>query len=138
MDVAAVYGELYGRIPPLAGAAVEGLDEAALARTPAGAENSIGWLVWHCARLQDHHISELLGSDQLWVADGWAERLGMEPDPDDMGFGHSAEQAAAVRPGDPGLLLAYLGAAQQRTESLLAGVTPDSLSEVVDRRWDRP
>lgn len=138
MDVAGVFEELYGRIPPLAESAVEGLDGDRLARTPEGAANSIGWLVWHIARLQDHHMSELLETDQLWVTGGWAQRFDMEPDPDDMGYGHDSEQAASVRPEDPKLLLDYLSAAQARTESLLAGVIEESLSEIVDRRWDPP
>lgn len=138
MDVAGVLEELYGRIPPLAESAVEGLDEDRLARAPEGATNSIGWLVWHIARLQDHHMSELLEIDQLWVTDGWAQRFDMEPDPDDMGYGHDPGRVASVRPGDPQLLLDYLAAAQTRTESLLSGVSETSLSEIVDRRWDPP
>ncbi len=138
MDVAAVFIELYGRVPPLASTAVEGLDQDQLARAPEGATNSIGWLVWHCARLQDHHISELAGTEQLWVSDGWAARFDMAPDPDDMGYGHDAEQVARVRPGNPGLLVDYLGAAQSRTEAMLAEVTEESLAEIVDRRWDPP
>lgn len=138
MDVAEVFIELYGRIPPLASAAVDGLDQDQLARAPEGATNSIGWLVWHCARLQDHHISELLGIDQLWITEGWAERFGMEPDPDDMGYGHEAVQVARVRPESPELLVDYLAAAHDRTGSLVAGVTEDSLAQIVDRRWDPP
>jgi uncharacterized damage-inducible protein DinB len=138
MDVAGVLEELYGRIPPLAESAVEGLDEDRLARAPEGATNGIGWLVWHIARLQDHHMSELLEVDQLWVTDGWAQRFDMEPDPDDMGYGHDPERVASVRPEDPQLLLDYLAAAQTRTESLLAGITEESLTEIIDRRWDPP
>lgn len=138
MNATGVLEELYGRIPPLAKSAVEGLDENRLARTPGGATNSIGWLVWHIARLQDHHMSELLETDQLWVTDGWAQRFDMEPDPDDMGYGHDPEQVASVRPEDRQLLLDYLTAAQARTESLLAGVDEESLAEIIDRRWDPP
>lgn len=136
MDPAAIYGELYGRIPPLARSAVDGLDADGLAWVPTHGSNSIAWLVWHCARLQDHHISELLATEQLWVADGWAQRFAMPPDPDDMGYGHTPQQAAAIHPDDPDLLLDYLAAAQKRTEGLVCGVTADSLDRIVDRRWD--
>lgn len=138
MNPADLLSELYGRIPPLAGSAVEGLDEERLARAPEDATNSIGWLVWHIARLQDHHISELLETDQLWLTDGWAARFDMEPDPDNMGFGHDAGQVASVRPEGPQVLLDYLAASQNRTETLLDGVTEESLGEVVDERWDPP
>lgn len=138
MDVSDVYLELYGRVPPLARAAVEGLDADQLATVPPGAANSIAWLTWHCARLQDHHISELVGLDQLWVSGGWAERFDMAPDPDDMGYGHSPARAASVRPEGPGVLLEYLAVAQERTEGVLATVTPESLARIVDDRWDPP
>lgn len=138
METSSLLGELYGRIPPLARAAVDGLDADDLARVPAEGSNSIGWLIWHIARLQDHHMSELLGVDQLWVGGGWAARFDMAPDPDDMGFGHDAAQVAAVRPRSAAVLLEYLAAAQQRTASLLDRADPEALDRIVDRRWDPP
>ena len=51
MDTASLLLELYGRIPPLAAAAVEGLDEDQLCRVPEPGANPIGWLVWHLARV---------------------------------------------------------------------------------------
>jgi hypothetical protein len=32
--------------------------------------------VWHTARVQDHHVAELLDEDQLWVDGDWARRFG--------------------------------------------------------------
>ena len=61
MDTASLLLELYGRIPPLAAGAVDGLDEEELCRRPEPGANPIGWLVWHLARVQDHHVAELLG-----------------------------------------------------------------------------
>ncbi len=60
MDTSELLSEIYSRVGPLAEAAVDGLDADALALTPDGADNSIAWLVWHVARLHDHHMSELL------------------------------------------------------------------------------
>jgi hypothetical protein len=65
VDVSALLLELYGRIPPLARQAVEGVDAARLRVSPAPGTNSIGWLVWHLARVQDHHVAEILGVEQL-------------------------------------------------------------------------
>src|SRR5690349_10745376 len=98
MDVRGLLLETYERVPPLAREAVDGLDVARLCEPPAPGANTIAWLVWHTARVQDHHISELLGADQLWVGDGWAPRFGLAPDPDNTGYGHTPEQVAAVRP----------------------------------------
>ena len=138
MDVAALLLELYGRIPPLARQVVDGLDVDRLGDAPARATYSIGWLVWHLARVQDHHVAELLEAEQLWCGGDWAQRFGLEPDPSNIGYGHSPDDVAAVRPDGPQVLVEYLDAVDQRTRELLAGVTPSDLDRIVDRRWDPP
>jgi hypothetical protein len=138
MDVAALLSDLYGRIPPLAQAAVADLDADQLARTPVAGTNSIAWLVWHLARVQDHHISDVLDADQLWVTDGWADGFGLAPDPANTGYGHSAAEVATVRPEGPAVLLEYLDAVDARTRKLLEGLAPADLDRVVDRGWDPP
>jgi len=138
MDIDTLLLELYGRIPPLAAAAVEGLDAEELHRVPEPGANSIGWLVWHLARVQDHHVSELLGAEQVWVGGDWARRCGLEPDPSNTGYGHRAEEVRAVRPESPAVLLGYLGEVDARTTGLLRGLAPGDLDRVVDERWDPP
>ena len=124
MDVAALLLELYGRIPPLARDAVEGLDLAQLTDPPAPGSNPIAWLVWHLARVQDHHIAELLDAEQIWVTGGWAPRFGLDPDPTNTGYGHSAQRVASVRPERPEVLLEYLDAVDARTREMLERLDP--------------
>jgi hypothetical protein len=93
--------------------------------------NSIGWLVWHISRGQDRNLSELTGSTQLWLADGWAARFDRPADPADTGFGHSAEQAMAFRSPSPGLLLAYHAATHELAETYLANAPDDDLTRLV-------
>jgi DinB family protein len=138
VDVAGLLLELYGRIPPLAHDVVEAVDLDVLLRRPADDTNPIAWLVWHSARVQDHHVAELLDAEQLWVGDDWASRFGLAPDPNNMGYGHSAADVAAVRPESTSVLLEYLDAVDRRTRTLLAALTPNELDRVVDRRWDPP
>jgi hypothetical protein len=138
MDTASLLLEFYGRIPPLAARAVDGLDEEELCRPPAPGANTIAWLVWHLARVQDHHVSELLGTEQVWVRGDWAARHGLEPDPSNTGYGHSGEEVAAVRPESAQVLLDYLHEVQHRTTTMLAGLGPEDLDRVVDQRWDPP
>jgi len=138
VDVSGLLLELYGRIPPLARRAADGLSPAQLTERPAPGTNSIGWLVWHLARVQDHHVAELLHADQIWVGGGWAARCGLEPDPSNTGYGHDADEVAAVRPDSADVLLDYLDAVDARTRRLLETVTADDLDRVVDRRWDPP
>jgi hypothetical protein len=138
MDATDLLLDLYGRIPPLARRVVDDLSPVELIRAPAPGANPIGWLVWHLTRTQDHHVAEVLGQDQLWVGDGWARRFGLDPDPGNTGYGHTAEEVAAVRPESGGALVEYLDAVQSRTIALLDGVSPGDLDRVVDRSWDPP
>jgi uncharacterized damage-inducible protein DinB len=138
MDTASLLLEMYDRIPPLAAGAVNGLDEEQLCRAPEPGANTIGWLVWHLARVQDHHISELLGTEQVWAGGDWAGRFALEADPSNTGYGHSPQEVEAVRPESAEALLAYLDEVQGRTTAMLQGLTPDDLDRVVDQRWDPP
>ena len=138
MDVAELLLELYGRIPPLARGAVEGLDVDQLIEPPSPGTNSIGWLVWHLARVQDHHVSEILDTSQIWIDGDWAGHFGLTPDPSNIGYGHTAADVLAVRPDRPEVLLNYLDAVDQRTRSMLETIVPTDLDRIVDRRWDPP
>jgi hypothetical protein len=138
MDSAPLLLEFYGRIPPLAAAAVKGLDRDQLCRAPEPGANTIGWLVWHLARVQDHHVSELLETEQIWVEGDWAGRCGLEPDPSNTGYGHSAEEVRAVQPESADVLLGYLRAVDARTRTMLESLAPGDLDRVVDERWDPP
>ena len=138
MDVAALLLELYGRIPPLAGDAVEGLTADQLTERPSEGANPIGWLVWHLTRVQDHHMSEILATGQVWIDGDWAGRFGLEPDPSNIGYGHSVAEVAAVRPEGPEVLVEYLDAVDLRTRSFLQRLVPADLDRIVDRRWDPP
>ncbi|HVN51466.1 MAG TPA: DUF664 domain-containing protein [Acidimicrobiales bacterium] len=138
MDVAELLLELYGRIEPLAREAVDGTSTDDLTATVVAGTNPVGWLVWHLARVQDHHMSEILEADQVWQSDGWAARFGLDPDPHNMGYGHTPEQVASVRPESADALVDYLGAVSERTRTFLAGLTPADLDRIVDRRWDPP
>jgi hypothetical protein len=138
MDVQGLLIELYGRVGQHVHRVVDGLDAEALSRTPAPETNSVGWLVWHLTRVQDHHLSPLLDQPQLWVTGDWAGHFGVDPDPDNTGYGHTPEQVAAIRPDGPDSLTGYYDAVAARTAELLAATTEANLDRVVDRRWDPP
>jgi len=138
MDVAALLLDLYGRIPPLVDEAVDGVTADELANRPSGDANSIGWLVWHLTRVQDHHVAELLDAEQLWASGPWAAELGLGADSHNTGYGHTPADVATIRPDGPDVLLDYFRAVDARTRELLRGVTAAELDRVVDRRWDPP
>jgi hypothetical protein len=138
METSALLLELYGRVRPLAEQAVDGLDAAQLCQQPSGQANSIGWLIWHLARVQDDHVAEILGAGQVWIEGDWAARFGIAADPSNTGFGHTAADVATVRPESADAVLAYLDAVEARTRPMLERLRPADLDRIVDRRWDPP
>ena len=138
MEIDDLLIELFDRIPEHVARVVEGLDAEALSTSPVPGTNPIGWLVWHLTRVQDHHVAELLGEDQIWASGDWASRVGVAPDPRNTGYGHTAEEVATIRPGGPEVLVDYYAAVAARTRRFLLGLAPADLDRVVDRRWDPP
>lgn len=138
MDVNNLLVEMFDRLPDLVEAAVDGLTPEQLRWAPAPGANSVGWLVWHLTRIQDDHVSELLGEDQIWTSGAWAGRFGLPAGSDDTGYGHSSAQVAAVRPDGPGVLIDYYQAVAARTRTMLEHLTAAELDRVVDKRWKPP
>lgn len=104
---------------------------------PTGTANSISWLVWHSARVQDLQLSDIAGTEQVWTRDGWDDRLGLDLAGNDHGYGHTPEDVAKVRvPAD--LLAGYYHAVHKVTLEYIASVTPDELSRIVDTNWNPP
>ncbi|WP_304438793.1 DinB family protein [Nocardia sp. NRRL S-836] len=116
---------------------LDGLSTDQLVQRVGGSANSIAWLVWHLTRVQDDHVADLAGTDQAWVADGWAERFDLPLPVADTGYGHDSGQVAAVvAPAE--LLLGYHRAVHERTASYLRELKAAELSTVVDESWDPP
>lgn len=138
MDVSALLEELFGRVADEIRVAVHGLSPEDLTTAPAPGANTIAWLVWHLTRVQDHHVAELLDREQVWVEGDWAARFGLDPDPDNTGYGHTPAEVAAVQPDSADALVEYYDAVAARTTALLRGLTDAELDRVVDRRWTPP
>jgi hypothetical protein len=66
------------------------------------------------------------------------ERLGLPFDPRDTGYGHRAEQVAAVRVDSGEVLVGYHDAVHQQTTRYLDRLTDADLGRIVDRSWDPP
>jgi hypothetical protein len=137
MTPAELLSDAFQRIVEGGTAVVDGLDPDRLAHRPGPDANSIAWLVWHLARVQDDHVAEVAGREQVWTARGFAVRFDLPLDESDTGFGHDRDDVAKVR-ADAGLLAAYLTAVHEQTIAYLETLGPDDLDRVVDRRWDPP
>lgn len=138
METRDVLADAFGRVVEDVEGAVAGLTAEQLAFRPDPDANSIAWLVWHLTRVHDDHVSELAGREQAYTELGFAARFGFDLDPDDIGYGHTSADVAAVRVDGPELLVAYLRAVTDRTGEYLATVDAAELDRIVDRRWDPP
>jgi uncharacterized damage-inducible protein DinB len=133
-----VLNDAFGRLPGLVRRAVRNLTPEQLTWAPADGANTIGWLVWHLARTQDGHVSELLGEEQVYLSGDWARKFGLKAEPSDTGYGHSATEVAAVRPESWQVLVDYYTAVHQRTVAFVEGLTEDDFDQIIDDRWDPP
>lgn len=103
--------------------------------------NSIGWLLWHLARVQDDHIADAAGTAQVWTTPesgpSWSERFDLPFGPGETGFGQSPEEVGRLRV-DGTLLDGYQADVHAATMRYIDSLTTDELDRVVDRAWDPP
>ncbi|WP_026360168.1 mycothiol transferase [Amycolatopsis nigrescens] len=138
MAVADLVADGFGRIRGSVHQVLDGLDAGLISERIDPGANSIGWLIWHLTRVQDDHLAELAGTEQVWTEQGWADRFGLPLHPSDTGYGHGQDEVAAVRVESPDLLTAYHDAVHGTTVSWLAGLRAQDLDRIVDRAWDPP
>jgi uncharacterized damage-inducible protein DinB len=119
-------------------AAVDGADEQMLTARLTPDANSIGWLVWHLARVQDDHVSDVAGTEQVWVTEGFHGRFGLPFDEGAIGYGFSSEDVARVRGVSAQLLAEYLEAVTAATRTYVQTLSDGDLDRVVDENWDPP
>jgi uncharacterized damage-inducible protein DinB len=137
MTIGELLAEAFGRVHGVVLGAVRGLSEEELAFRPEGRCNSIAWLVWHLTRIQDDHVAAVAGTEQAWMAEGWADRFGLPFSPAETGYGHTSAEVAAVRaPAD--LLAGYYEAVHAHTVKYVQGLGEADLDRVVDLNWDPP
>jgi hypothetical protein len=111
-------------------------DEVSFFR-PTPQANSICWLIWHSARIQDAQLAHIAAVDQVWFSGGWVDRFALDLPRDAHGYGHTAEEVGKVRaPAD--LLAGYSHAVHKMTLEYVAGITGDELARVVDENWNPP
>jgi hypothetical protein len=104
---------------------------------PTAEANSIAWLIWHSARVQDAQLADIADIDQVWFSGGWVDRFALDLPRDAHGYGHTPEEVGKVRaPAD--LLAAYYHAVHKMTLSYVAGITTGELARVVDENWNPP
>ncbi len=115
----------------------DGLTDDQANYRPSPSANSIAWLIWHSARVQDFQLAPIAGVEQVWKTGEWVDRFGLDLPRNDTGYGHGPNEVAKVQaPAD--LLAGYYHAVHDLTLEFVAGVTGEDLARVVDRNWDPP
>ncbi|MEP9413091.1 DinB family protein [Gordonia sp. VNQ95] len=127
----------FARVRENVHAVLDDIEEQRLTYRPADGANTIAWLIWHLARVQDAQIADVAGTDEVWTSDGWFDRFALPFEPSASGYGQSAADVIRVV-GPAELLLGYYDATHQVTVDYLAGLDDDDLDRVIDTRWDPP
>jgi hypothetical protein len=130
--------DAFSRIQEEVHATVEGLGPDDLHARPAPDANSVAWLIWHLTRVQDDHVAGVSGLDQVWTAQGWEKRFGLDLPRRDTGYGHSAVKVAKVRVDSGELLTGYYDAVHEQTLGYLRTLAAKDFEQVVDEHWDPP
>ena len=138
MTSAEVLVDAFGRIREVVEEAVDGLTPEQLATRPEGRGNSVAWLVWHLTRVQDDHVADAFGIEQVWTTAGWHDQFGLPFAPSATGYRHTPDEVAAVRVSSGELLTGYHRAVHDRTVALVGQVVDEDLGRIVDVRWDPP
>src|SRR5690242_6100676 len=125
--------DAFTRVVESAERVVDGLTDDQLASRPAPDANTIAWLVWHLARVQDDHVADVAGTEQVWTAQGYADRFGLPFDKAATGYGQTSAEVAQVRvSGD--LLASYARAVHEQTLAFLESLADADLDRIVDER----
>jgi hypothetical protein len=128
----------FGRVQGLVHRVLSGLPDELLGRRLDPGANSIAWLVWHLTRIQDDHVADVAGSEQVWTASGWYERFDLPFGPEETGFGQGQGDVAALGGASGALLREYYDEVHDQTAVFLRTLTDGDLDRVVDTRWDPP
>ena len=128
--------DAFERIKQIVHDCVEGLTADDLMFRPDKSANSITWLIWHLTRIQDDHIADLAGREQVW-AQGWYNRFNVPFNKQATGYGQNPKEVASVQAG-PELLLGYYDEVHAATVEYISKITEPDYRKIVDKRWNPP
>ncbi len=98
-----------------------------------GAEcNSIAFILWHIARLEDYFVNGVFQhEEEIYETENWRDKLGTPAK--EVGFRYTAEQLQNWPVPKLEDLLGYAKSVRNKTLSFLKSQTPEKLSEAVVR-----
>ncbi|GAA1147766.1 hypothetical protein F4556_003920 [Kitasatospora gansuensis] len=138
MNCAALLLDAFGRVREAVHESVAGLGPDELTVRLDAKANSVAWLIWHLTRIQDDHVAEAAGTEQIWTAQGWYARFDLPFPVGATGYGHATREVAAVRVDSARLLTGYYDAVHEHTLSYVRGLSGPALDRIVDESWTPP
>jgi hypothetical protein len=105
---------------------------------PDAEANSIAWLAWHLTRVEDDHVAEIAGVDQVWQDLPWARRFGLPSNHRGTGWGDTADEVARIRPESADVLIEYNRATTDMILGYLDTAREKDLERIVDQSYNPP
>ena len=137
MTTSSIILDSLDRVHALIPVLLDGLDRDDVLWRPDPGSNSIGWLIWHLTRVEDDHLADIGGKEQVWST-GWRERFAL-PYPDNAhGYGMTPADVAAFDVSSVDLLKEYAGAVAAQTTEVVRALSDADYERVIDTRWDPP
>lgn len=100
--------------------------------------NPVGWLLWHLTRVQDDHVADVAGLEQVWTSQGFDAKFDTPYPAAAVGYGQSSHEVGELSVPSAGVLLAYHDAVHDLTTGYVKGLTDEDFDRVVDTHWDPP
>jgi hypothetical protein len=107
-----------------------GLTDQQMCARPAKGLNSLVWLLWHMARVEDIGVNLIVTAGQQVLDEGWSSRLGVRRT--DVGNGMTEDELTEfVASADIAAIRAYRDAVGRRTRDVVETLGPASWAELV-------
>ena len=107
-----------------------GLDVKTLRARPLPSVNSIAWLVWHMARVEDVVVNLVIVAGAQVLDDSWIRRLAV--DRRDIGTAMTSDEVGALSARiDLDALAAYRSAVGRRTREVVRALAPSAWDEEI-------
>lgn len=108
---------------------LDGLTDAELRWQATLDSNTIVWLVWHMARVEDNWINGVVaGGDSVWDSGGWAAKTGVPTEGN--GYNSTADQVRALPEVAVSDLLDYYDDVREATFGVIDRMIPVDVANV--------
>jgi hypothetical protein len=125
-----VHSSKVSSVPSIADQVFRGLTDRQMRARPAKGLNSLVWLVWHMARVEDVGVNLIVTAGQQVLDEGWSSRLGVSRT--DVGTGMTDDELTEfAASADVAAIRAYRDAVGRRTRNLVENLGPAGWGELI-------